>query len=179
MGKVVIHGGRHANRRIMFRDDTNIRPTGSRVREILMNWLRPHIQGLDCLDIFAGSGVLAFEVMSQGARSVVCIDHSPQNCQQIMHEAKRIGEPGISTKCISFPGEVSGEYDLVLMDPPFDQPTLLHPSLQKTLRFLKKGGLVYIESQMQLEVIEGYTSVKMKKVGRVWMYLWRREQENE
>ena len=179
MGKVVIHGGKHANRRIVFRDDTDIRPSGSRVRETLMNWLRPHIQDLDCLDIFSGSGVLAFEAMSQGARSVMCIDHNAQNCQQIMHEAERIGETGISAQCITFPGELSGTYDLVLMDPPFDQPALLHLSLQKMMGLLKIGGLLYIESSMQLEVITGYAPVKIKKVGRVWMSLWCREQENE
>jgi 16S rRNA (guanine966-N2)-methyltransferase len=37
-----------------------LRPTPDRVRETLFNWLGQDLDGLSCLDLFAGSGALGF-----------------------------------------------------------------------------------------------------------------------
>ncbi len=179
MGKITVHGGKHANRKISFREDAGIRPTGSRVRKTLFNWLRPHIVGARCLDLFSGSGILAFEAMSQGAASVLCVDHSPQNCQMIQDEASRIKERHISTKCLSLPNSLEDQFDMCFIDPPFDQPTLIHSTISCLGSALKVGAYLYIETNMQLEVIQGYVALKNKKVGNVWMYLWIKEEDNE
>jgi 16S rRNA (guanine966-N2)-methyltransferase len=55
-----------------------LRPTPDRVRETVFNWINHQIggdwDGLDCLDLFAGSGALGFEAASRGVRSVTMID---------------------------------------------------------------------------------------------------------
>jgi len=37
----------------------DLRPTPDRVRETLFNWLGQWLDGLACLDLFAGTGALA------------------------------------------------------------------------------------------------------------------------
>ena len=45
------------------------------MRETLFNWLGQRLDGLACLDLFAGSGVLGFEAASRGARRVVMVEN--------------------------------------------------------------------------------------------------------
>ena len=145
LGKIRIHGGKHANRQIQFLDNVGIRPTGSRVRTVLFDWLRPIIGGKKCLDLFSGSGILAFDAMSQGADSVHCIDHNKAVCKQIEQEAKRIGDDGISVECVSFPISIEGGYDICFMDPPFQEKDLYISSIEFIIQnnLLKNGGFLY------------------------------------
>ena len=75
MGRVKIQSGQYLNRSIHFLEGHNIRPSGARVRKTLFDWIRFDLKNKRCLDLFSGSGVLAFESMSQGANSVLCIDY--------------------------------------------------------------------------------------------------------
>ena len=59
---VQIQGGIWRGRRISFVPTVGVRPTKSIVKETLMNWLRPRLSGMRCLDLFSGSGSLAFEL---------------------------------------------------------------------------------------------------------------------
>ena len=52
------------------------RPTPDRVRETLFNWLGQDLLGKRCLDVFAGSGALAFEAASRNAAQVIAIENS-------------------------------------------------------------------------------------------------------
>ena len=64
-------GGRWRGRKIHFPDSEGLRPTPSRVRETLFNWLMHDVREARVLDLFAGSGALAFEALSRGAREAV------------------------------------------------------------------------------------------------------------
>ncbi len=44
-----------------------LRPTSSRVRETLFNWLGQDLTGLRCVDAFAGTGALGLEAAARGA----------------------------------------------------------------------------------------------------------------
>ena len=174
MGKIRIHGGKHANRQIQFLDSVGIRPTGSRVRTVLFDWLRPMIRGKKCLDLFSGSGILAFDAMSQGAKSVHCIDHNQSVCKQITQEAQRIDENGISVECVSFPISIEGDYDICFMDPPFQEKDLYISSIKFIIQnnLLKAGGFLYIEGGYEMK-FDGLQLIKHKRVGGVFMSLYK------
>ena len=55
-----------------------MRPTLSRIRETVFNWLRHDIEIAECkvLDLFCGSCVLGLEAMSRGAVSACFVDHN-------------------------------------------------------------------------------------------------------
>src|SRR5947208_14671887 len=71
--RVRIIAGTWRSRLIRFPPAAQLRPTPDRVRETLFNWLGQRLDGLACLDLFAGSGALGFEALSRGARRVVMV----------------------------------------------------------------------------------------------------------
>src|SRR6187399_1902490 len=72
--RVRIIGGKWRSRILAFPAAAQLRPTPDRVRETLFNWLGQRLDGLSCLDLFAGSGALGFEALSRGARRVVMVE---------------------------------------------------------------------------------------------------------
>ena len=60
-GELRIIGGDWRSRKLRFPDAGGVRPTPARTRETLFNWLNFHLAGSDCLDLFAGSGALAWK----------------------------------------------------------------------------------------------------------------------
>ena len=75
--EITIISGTLKGRRLKVLDQPGVRPTSSRTRETLFNWLQNLVIGKNCLDLFAGTGALGFECVSRGAKkhvqaSVVC-----------------------------------------------------------------------------------------------------------
>jgi 16S rRNA (guanine966-N2)-methyltransferase len=70
---VRIVAGEHRGRRITAPPGTATRPTADRVREALFSIVGP-VDGLDVLDLFAGSGALGLEALSRGAASAALVE---------------------------------------------------------------------------------------------------------
>lgn len=175
--KIRLYGGKHANRVISFLEE-GVRPSGARVRTVLFDWLRPYIRGSHCIDLFAGSGVLGFEALSQGAASVLAIDVNPNVCKQISTEAERIGEDKLRCLALKVPCGIEEQFDIAFMDPPFQEKALY----RDTMVWLRDNHIVrrflYVESDEKLESMDGWRLLKQKKVSSVWMHLYQRETDD-
>src|SRR5262245_23858425 len=70
-----------------------VRPTADQVREAIFNILvsRVPVEGIDILDLFAGTGALGIEALSRGARSVVFVDANPDAQRIILDNLKVTG----------------------------------------------------------------------------------------
>ena len=60
-GALRIIGGDWRGRKFNFIRRPSLRPSGDRVRESLFNCLGQRLDGLRCLDLFAGSGALGWK----------------------------------------------------------------------------------------------------------------------
>ena len=78
-----IIGGQWRSRKLSFTAIEGLRPTQDRVRETLFNWLMYDVEGVNCLDVFAGSGALGLEALSRGAKHVQFIEKSQTAATQI------------------------------------------------------------------------------------------------
>ncbi|MDA0976780.1 MAG: RsmD family RNA methyltransferase, partial [Proteobacteria bacterium] len=56
-----ISGGSLRGKKIPFEFKDTLRPTSSKLKEILFNWLQFEINQSICLDLFAGTGSLGIE----------------------------------------------------------------------------------------------------------------------
>jgi len=76
---VRITGGDLKGKKIPFHFKSSLRPTSSKLREVLFNWIQFEIHNLKCLDLFAGTGSLGIEAISRGAHNTVFIESNKKN----------------------------------------------------------------------------------------------------
>jgi 16S rRNA (guanine966-N2)-methyltransferase len=172
---VRIIAGRHRGRRIAVPDAPGLRPTPDRVRETLFNWLGQWLEGLSCLDLFAGSGALGFEAASRGAKRVVMVERSPSVMKALEKSAELLRMPEVElvrADALDYLSESRDKSDLVFLDPPFGQ-NALPAVLERLPRVLAAGARVYVESARRLEAIAGFTILRQDRAGQVSYQLLR------
>lgn len=73
-----IIGGLFRGTKLEYAGDRRVRPMKERVREAIFNLLGETVKGKHAIDLFAGTGALAFEALSRGAVSATAIEiHFP------------------------------------------------------------------------------------------------------
>lgn len=169
MGKVKIVGGVYRSRVLSFQDNiVGMRPTTSHARGVLFNWLYQDLTGKVCLDLFAGSGVLAVEALSRNAKFVVMIDNNRRVICDIEANLKLLKINNVQVLCqsaLTYIDHAILKFDIVFLDPPFSSD-LLSESLSRLFKsnLLHKDSILYIEYCRPPD-IDGYTVLKCKKVG--------------
>ncbi|MEF8700628.1 MAG: 16S rRNA (guanine(966)-N(2))-methyltransferase RsmD [Candidatus Accumulibacter sp. UW20] len=159
-----------------FPDSPALRPTPDRVRETLFNWLGQDLDGLSCLDLFAGSGALGFEAASRGAARVVMVDQSPAVVAAIEANAKLLGADErvqiVRSDAIRFVASVVSPYNLLFLDPPFHHGWLdrLAPLLAGVLA---ADGIIYAEAETLLAGCGNWRTVRHGRAGQVYYHLMR------
>ena len=160
--KIRIIGGVWRSRLIKVIDVPGLRPTTDRVRETLFNWLGQNLDGLRCLDIFAGAGALGFEAVSRGASTVTLIERDKAAFANLRANV---------TDLKSFPADAAidlvygdgvgflkrqanASWDLIFLDPPFDDHLALESSLKEAGRVCNGsgGGQIYVETAVSCDV---------------------------
>ena len=66
--------GKYKGRNIMGFNVMGTRPTMDRVKESMFGMIQNNIKGSICLDLFAGSGSLGIEALSNGAQECYFIE---------------------------------------------------------------------------------------------------------
>lgn len=183
MNQLRIIAGKWRGRKISFPDQEGLRPSPDRVRETLFNWLQADIVGAHCLDLFAGSGALAIEAASRGAKQVSCVELNPEIAASIKKNIALLQADAISLiqrDAVKFLKTAQSEhrYELVFLDPPFNE-NLLEESceLLENNAWLADSALIYLESDQALEKYtfpSNWALIKQKKAGQVYYGLCQR-----
>jgi len=123
MGQIRITGGSHRSRKITVEDQPGLRPTGDRIRETLFNWIGHNLSGQNVLDLYTGSGILAFEAASRSAEMVTCVDNNKKTIIQLQKNINALQFEQITVNhqaASTFIKNSNETFDLVFLDPPFD-----------------------------------------------------------
>jgi 16S rRNA (guanine966-N2)-methyltransferase len=122
-------------------------PMSDKVRGALFNVLGD-IDGLSFLDAFAGSGALALEAVSRGAKHVTAVDNDRSAHKAIEQNVKELHlQKVIKATNANIGGwsihNMERKFDIVLLDPPYDeiQTNLLQRLIN---RHVKPGGLAVL-----------------------------------
>lgn len=149
--EVRIIGGKWKGRKLRFQSAPNLRPTVGRLRETLFNWLRPDIDDARCLDLFAGSGILGFEALSQGARSVDFVDHSRKSCAKLAEHIELLGCQAQSQvfcrKAQVHLKTAALSWDIVFLDPPYDDHDVMLAAIEYFASLTEPPEWLYIEGR--------------------------------
>lgn len=146
--------GRFGGRRLSAPRGRDTRPTSDRVREALFSMLGP-LAGERVLDLFAGSGALAIEALSRGAREAVLVERDARAVAVIRRNLAALGIGPDEARVVHAPAlaalrdaSARGEaYDLVLLDPPYrDAPRLGRELPEALTPVLAAGARVVVES---------------------------------
>ena len=181
-GRIRIVGGRWRGRKIQVRDVEQLRPTPDRVRETVFNWLRNHIEGATCLDLFAGTGILGIEAVSRGAAVAVLVEHDRELVISMRMQVETLGSHALEivhADALEWLSRCEQVFDIVFLDPPF-RSGLVAKSCSTLLEreLLGPGGLVYVESEPGLNVdVERFEIVKQSSAGQVQYMLLAKKRE--
>jgi 16S rRNA (guanine966-N2)-methyltransferase len=132
-------GGELRGKKLHCLAGRDIRPTADRLREAIFNILGEEVRGARVLDLFAGTGALAIEALSRGARSAVLIDRSRAAVKLIrrnlaacrLDERTRVICWDIRRDLNCLSSRPCG-FDLVFMDPPYGRDSVM-PALDVLL----------------------------------------------
>lgn len=164
--QVRIIGGQWRRRNLHFPDVAGLRPTPDRVRETLFNWLGQRLDGLRCLDLFAGSGALGFEAASRGAREVVMVERDRQALAALAGNRDLLGATQVSLVAadgLSWLAGEAGRFDLIFLDPPFGSD-LLPAALAQAATRLAPEGKIYAEFGVRPD-LEGWHVLREGRAG--------------
>jgi 16S rRNA (guanine(966)-N(2))-methyltransferase RsmD len=104
-----------------------LRPTADKLRETLFNILGTRVEGARVLDGFAGTGAVGIEALSRGAAHVTFVESDRRAAALVADNLRRTGlAEGYAIiradlRTVALPRET---FDLVLLDPPYDEADL-------------------------------------------------------
>ena len=177
--EVRIIGGQWKRSKLPVADKVGLRPTSDRVRETLYNWLGQDLDGWRVLDAFAGSGALGFEAASRGAAEVLMLERDTELVRSLQASAVRLKATTLRAQCVDAMSWMTAaapqQFELVLLDPPFQQHLFL-PALRVAAPLLVADGLLYIEAPELIEAPPecGLEVWKSARAGAVHFQLLRR-----
>ena len=85
-----IISGKYKGRKLLGFDIPGTRPTMDRVKESLFAMIQAKIPGSIVLELFAGSGNLGIEALSEGAKTCYFVDKSKKAYQVILNNLKEL-----------------------------------------------------------------------------------------
>jgi len=147
-----IIAGEFRGRSIESVRDLSVRPTTDRVKQTIFDILANRIEfdGLDVLDLFAGSGSLGLEALSRGVKSVTFIDKARKSLDVL---EQNVASLGCESQCSIYQADVfwylkniSRSFDLVFVDPPYKLENIgILPNAIYDSGVLRNGTYVVME----------------------------------
>ena len=125
-----IIAGTYRGRTLETVRDLSVRPTTDRAKQTIFDILSNRIDfdGIEVLDLFAGSGSLGLEAVSRGAAHVTFVEKSRKTIDVL---EKNIRSLGCAAQCTVYPADVfwylknlRRPYGLVFADPPYRLETI-------------------------------------------------------
>lgn len=169
-----ITGGVLGGRTLYTPEDRRVRPTADKVRQAIFNILRHHafsgdfaLEGARAIDLFAGTGALGIEAISQGAQYCLFVDDSADSRALVRENVENLQLTGVSkiwrrdaTKLGPLGTGAGGPFKLAFLDPPY-RKNLVSPALASALEggWLSPGAVAVVETAADEPVpdITGFT----------------------
>jgi len=185
--------GKHKGRKLKFISEARLRPTMDKIRKAVFDVLGGAVEDLVFLDLFAGTGAMGIEALSRGARKAYFIEKDRKNIKLVTSNLealcipykigtlKNIDEENICVTDIDSSAYsevfcVSAEqfikktnllrvFDIIYLDPPYDEDVLKYLSLIKKYDSLNENGLLIIETRQKVVLNNDFVLIKEKKYG--------------
>ncbi len=162
------------------------RPTMDRVKESLFGMIQDYIKDSTVLDLFAGSGNLGVEAISNGAKIAYFIDNNPEVIKVLNKNIANLDIKSKSRvilsdwkKALNTFATQNIKFDLIFIDPPYAYD-VYEKILNKvsTLNLLSDNGLIIMEhSNLHLPTTyENLTLYKERNYGNKSINIYIKKQ---
>lgn len=175
-----IVGGSLSGRRFSGPPGDLTRPTSERVREALASAIesRGGFEGARVLDLFAGTGAMAFEALSRGASRAVLVERDAKVARAI---GKSAGELGLAQRCVVITADLrqraalarieraaGGErFERIFVDPPYAEIDQVPGLLAALGPLIAQDAILAVEhaTRHAPPAIEGYDVLSHPRYG--------------
>lgn len=173
-------------RKVMCTVTEELRPTPQRVREAYFSILGNAIPDRVFVDIFAGTGVIAIEALSRGAKSALLIERDPQFAKGVethlrafdLTRQARLYRTDAYRWVAAWVAPM--EPVNVFLSPPFADLTEKTGDLLNAIRLLQSKVaedsviVIQIESDSPLDDAESLRDWEVRRYGRNQLLIWQR-----
>ena len=169
-----IISGKYKGRNILGFNIEGTRPTQDRVKENLFNIINFKLENKVILDLFSGSGNLAFEALSRGAKYAYLNDNNVEAIKVINKNIDNLEINNIKVlkndyqKTLLYLKNNNIKLDIVFLDPPY-KTNYIEKSIELISKYdlLNEKGLIICESDSIDKIIypDNYKCLVDKKYG--------------
>lgn len=158
------------------------RPTAEKVKEAIFSMIQFDIEGRRVLDVFAGSGQMALEALSRGAKDAVLIDASKEAAEIIRKNALKTKLfPNVKIMVSDYKTalrQLAGreKFDIVFCDAPY-AAKLTGDAIARLLEadVLNEGATVICESDDEKTFeTDGFTLIKQNHYGKAYVSVYKK-----
>lgn len=175
-----IISGKYKGRVLKGYDIKGTRPTMDRVKESLFAIIQNKVEDSICLDLFAGSGNLGIEALSNGAKECIFVDHNPIAIQTIKENLKSLKIEGTCyqmdyQKALTFLKEKEVQFDLIFLDPPYND-FIINSILDKIKEYdlLKEKGIIVCEYEKEEVDTNHFSCIKTRRYGSKYIKIYQK-----
>lgn len=162
--------GKYKGKNLIGFNIDGTRPTMDRVKESLFGIIQNYIKDSAVLDLFAGSGSLGIEALSNGASSCYFFDNNIELINII--KKNTMGMSGIHVMKSDYNNSLeilkdsNIKFDIIFLDPPY-KLNLINDCLNKIYKYnlLNKDGIIVCEYENENIETDKYDLIKEKSYG--------------
>ena len=179
-----IISGKYRGKEVFGYQLEGTRPTQDRIKESLFAMIQNEVGDAKVLDLFAGTGNLGLEALSNGARHCTFVDNNQKAVQTIKKNIHNLNIPTDQHKVIlsdyqAFLNQDKESYDVIFLDPPYRYtvlPELLNDLVTKEK--ITSGGIVVCEYEQGnlIELVQNLVQIKDRKYGYKRITIYKREE---
>lgn len=147
--------GKYKGKQIAGHHLTGTRPTMDRVKESMFAMIQSHLANSVCLDLFAGSGALGIEALSNGAQYCYFVDTNRSAIQTIQRNLEGMDQNYMVLQkdylqALEYFKNQQITFDLIILDPPY-QSNFIMPCLHyiKNFHLLNENGVILCEYEFE------------------------------
>lgn len=165
-----IISGTHKGRKIIPPNNLPVRPTTDKAKEGLFNIIsnRYYFSNKNMLDLFSGTGSIAFEFTSRGGKEAIAIDNNSLCIEFIKNTATNLNLniDTIQADAIKYVSKCNNQFDFIFADPPYNYKK--YEELKTIIikqKIIKKNGILIIEHDKDTKFTDN--NIEIRKYGTI------------
>ena len=171
--------GKYKGKNLIGFDIDGTRPTMDRVKESLFASIQGYLKNSIVLDLFAGSGSLGIEALSNGSKCAYFVDNNieliniiKKNTIGINEEVNIIKDDYLSA-LNNFKNK-NIKFDIIFLDPPYKY-NLINSCLEKIIEYklLNDNGIIVCEYETEILNDNLLNLIKDKKYGSKYIKVYK------